>query len=59
MAAVTDDCVLEGPTPYPYGARYEEQAAVGARWEEVFSAYPELWYETEEMFAGGTVVSSK
>ena len=53
MAAMTDDCVLEGVSPYPHGTRYEGQAAVRARWEAVFSAYPDLWYETEEMFAVG------
>ena len=53
MAAITDDCVLEGLTPYPDGARYEGKAAVRARWKEVFSAYPDLGYETEEIFAVG------
>ena len=53
MAAMTDDCVLEGVTPYPDGARYEGKVAIRARWEEVFSAYADLWYETEEMFAVG------
>ena len=53
MATVTDDCVLEGLTPYPDGTRYEGHAAVKARWEQVFHAYPDLRYETEEMFAVG------
>ncbi len=53
MTAMTSDCVVEGLTPYPDGALYEGQAAVKARWEEVFRAYPDLWYETEEMFAVG------
>ena len=53
MAAMTDDCVLEGVSPYPDGTRYEGQASIRARWEEVFSAYPDLRYETEEMFAVG------
>ena len=53
MATVTDDCVLEGLTPYPDGARYEGHAAVKARWQQVFDAYPDLRYETEEMFAVG------
>lgn len=51
MATMTDDCVLEGLTPYPDGAHYEGHDAVRARWEAVFSAYPDLWYETEEIFA--------
>ena len=53
MAAMTDDCVLETLGPYPDGTRYEGQTAVRARWEEAFSAYPDLWYETEELFAVG------
>ena len=53
MAVMTNDCLVEGLTPYPNGARYEGKAEVRARWEEVFSAYPDLRYETEEMFAVG------
>ena len=53
MLAMTDDCVLETVHPYPDGARYEGQAAVRARFEEVFSSYPDLWYETEEIFGLG------
>jgi len=50
---MTDDCVSESAFPLPDGTRYEGQAAVRARWEEVFSADPDLRYETEEMFAVG------
>lgn len=32
MTAMTSDCVVEGLTPYPDGARCEGQAAVKARW---------------------------
>ncbi len=53
MSAMTDDCVLESLGPFPDGTRYEGQAAVRARWEDVFNTYPDLWYETEEMFAVG------
>ena len=53
MAAMTDDCVMESAFPLPDGTRYEGQAVVRARWEEIFSASPELRYETEEMFAVG------
>ena len=53
MAAMTDDCVWESAFPLPDGTRYEGQAAVRARMEEVFSAYPDLRCETEEMFAVG------
>ena len=51
MAVMTDDCVLESIYPYPDGTRYEGHLAVRARWEEVFRAVPDLWYETEEIFA--------
>ena len=53
MAMMTDDCLMEGLTPYPDGARYEGKATVRARWEEVFQTYPDLLYESEDMFAIG------
>ena len=37
----------------PDGARYEGKATVRARWEEVFQTYPDLLYESEDMFAIG------
>ena len=33
--------------------RYQGKATVRARWEEVFHNYPDLLYESEEMFAVG------
>ena len=51
MAAMTDDCLMETLTLYPDGVRYEGKTAVRARWEEVFHSYPDLRYESEEMFA--------
>ena len=51
MAVMTEDCVLDSIYPYPDGARYEGAAAVRARWAEVFRTSPDLWCETEELFA--------
>ena len=51
MAVMTEDCVLESIYPYPDGTRYAGPPAVRARWAEVFRTSPDLWYETEEMFA--------
>ncbi len=54
MAAVTDDCVFEGPYPYPDGTRYQGQKAVRAHYEQVFRSRPKTAVlDTEEMFAVG------
>ncbi|MFQ6028836.1 MAG: nuclear transport factor 2 family protein [Dehalococcoidia bacterium] len=53
MAIMADDCLMEGLTPFPEGARYEGKATIRNRWEEVFQAYPDLRYESEEMLAVG------
>ena len=37
MDIMADDCVMDGLTPYPDGARYEGKGAVRARWEEVLT----------------------
>jgi ketosteroid isomerase-like protein len=53
MAAMTDDCVLETPTPLPGGRVYEGKSAVRAFWEEFFRASSHPTFETEEMSALG------
>ena len=53
MAAVTEDCVFEGPYPYPDGTPYQGQEAVRAHYEQVFRSRSLTVLDTEEMFAVG------
>ncbi len=54
MAAVTDDCVFEGPYPYPDGTRNQGQKTVRAHYDQMFRSSPNpAVLDTEEMFAVG------
>jgi ketosteroid isomerase-like protein len=53
MAAMTDDCVLETPTPAPDGRVFRGQTEVRAFWKEFFQTSHFPTFETEEMSAYG------
>ena len=40
MEIMTDDCLMDGLSPYPGGTRYEGKAAVRARWEQGVPGLP-------------------
>ncbi|MEE9324396.1 MAG: nuclear transport factor 2 family protein [Dehalococcoidia bacterium] len=53
MALMTDDCVFEHITPAPDGQRLEGQAAVREAWVHLFSAFHDVYFDEEELFAAG------
>jgi ketosteroid isomerase-like protein len=54
MNAMTEDCVYEDTYPQPDGTiRFEGAKAVRAFWEKFFAAYPDAFFEAEEIFATG------
>jgi ketosteroid isomerase-like protein len=52
MAAMTDDCIFESTAP-PDGDRYVGQEAVAAIWHGLFTASPDVTFETEDLIAVG------
>lgn len=53
LSLMTPDCVFENTSPAPDGTRYEGQTAVGAAFEAIFAASPQLYLEFEEIFVYG------
>lgn len=51
MNLMTPDCVFENTNPPPDGSCFNGADAVRLFWEWFFSANPDAYFETEEIFA--------
>lgn len=53
MQCMSEDCLLETPTPPPDGTTYLGKEAVARYWQGFFHRYPQAHMEIEEVFGLG------